>query len=212
MSARDRILGRIRRAAADVAPPAPLAPPLVPAQAAPTDPVAQFVAQAEKVHATTSRIGSLDDLPAALAEELRGRNLPAAIRTGDDPAFDRDWGTVERTTGPGRIAEPATLTRAEFAVAETGSLVFSSGPDNPVTLNLGSGRDAFRIQCVANERPPSIKEEAREPVEQLDTAPSERCGGFKEPRTRAAVALKRVKLGRNHAFLAIEPKPHVIDL
>ena len=132
MTARARILARIRRSAADVEAPAPLAP----AQAAPADNVAQFVAQAEKVHATTSRIASLDDLPEALAGELRQRNLPAAIRTGADPAFDRDWGTVERTTGPGRIAEPATLTRAEFGMAETGSLVFASGPDNPVTLNF----------------------------------------------------------------------------
>ena len=132
MSARDRILTRIRRAASDALPP----PPLAPAQGNPADPVAQFVVQAEKVHATTSRIASLDDLPLALAEELRDRNLPAAIRTGDDPAFDRDWGTIERSTGPGRVAEPATLTRAEFAVAETGSLVFASGPENPVTLNF----------------------------------------------------------------------------
>lgn len=132
MSAREHILGRIRRAAADVPAPARLTP----VRAQPPDRVAQFVAQAEKVHATTSRIASLEDLPLALAEELRNRNLPAAIRTGEDPAFDRDWGTVERSTGPGRIAEPATLTRAEFAVAETGSLVFASGPENPVTLNF----------------------------------------------------------------------------
>lgn len=132
MSAREQILTRIRRTASDV--PAPQR--LTPAQAAPTDRVAQFVSQAEKVHASTSRIASLDDLPGALANELRQRNLPAAIRTGADPAFQRDWGTVEHTTGPGRIAEPATMTRAEFAMAETGSLVFASGPDNPVTLNF----------------------------------------------------------------------------
>ena len=28
------------------------------------------------------------------------------------------------------------MTRAEFGMAETGSLVFASGPDNPVTLNF----------------------------------------------------------------------------
>ncbi len=132
MSARDRILTRVRRTAEVV--PAP--PRLTPAQALPQERVAQFIAQAEKVSASVSRIASLDDLPAALADELRKRNLPAAIRTGTDPAFALDWGTVEHSTGPGRIAEPATLTRAEFAMAETGSLVFASGPDNPVTLNF----------------------------------------------------------------------------
>ena len=132
MSARDRILTRVRRNAI----PAPEHARVQPAQGAPSDPVAQFTAQAQKVHASVSRIASMDDLPSALADELRNRNLPAAIRTGTDPAFQRDWGTVEHSTGPGRIAEPATLTRAEFAMAETGSLVFASGPDNPVTLNF----------------------------------------------------------------------------
>ncbi|MEM7742734.1 MAG: lactate utilization protein [Pseudomonadota bacterium] len=114
----------------------PAPPRLTPAQALPEERLAQFIAQAEKVSATVSRIASLDHLPSALADELRKRNLPAAIRTGTDPAFARDWGTVEHSTGPGRIAEPATLTRAEFAMAETGSLVFASGPNNPVTLNF----------------------------------------------------------------------------
>ena len=132
MSARDRILDRVRRNTV----PAPEHVRVLPAQGAPSDPVAQFTAQAKKVHASVSRIASIDDLPSALADELRNRNLPAAIRTGTDPAFQRDWGTVEHSTGPGRIAEPATLTRAEFALAETGSLVFASGPDNPVTLNF----------------------------------------------------------------------------
>ena len=137
MSARDRILARVRRAAHSQDNLRTGTPErLTPEQARPRDPVAQFAAQAEKVHATTSRIASMDDLPRALAEELRNRNLPAAIRTGSDPAFERDWGGLEHSTGPGRVREPATLTRAEFAMAETGSLVFASGPENPVTLNF----------------------------------------------------------------------------
>lgn len=134
MSARERILSRIRHAAADV----PMPDRVQPTQGmrSGAGAVEQFVAQAEKVHATTSRLASLDDLPLALAEELRNRNLPAAIRTGTEPVFQRDWGTIEHSTGPGRIAEPATLTRAEFGMAETGSLIFASGPDNPVTLNF----------------------------------------------------------------------------
>lgn len=145
MSARDAILARIRRSSVD----APRHARVTPEQASPGDKLDQFIAQAEKVNATTSRIASLDDLPTALAEELRNRNLPAAIRTGTDPAFQRDWGTVEHSTGPGRIAEPATLTRAEFAMAETGSLVFASGPDNPVTLNF-LGETHFAVVDATN--------------------------------------------------------------
>ena len=146
MSARDNILARIRRATGggdavavavrlgqrDVQ----LAP--VPAQA-PTQGearIAQFIDKATAVDATVSRLASLDDLPAALADELRQRNLPAAIRTGSDPAFARDWGTVEHSIGIGRLVEPATLSRAELAMAETGTLVLASGPENPVTLTF----------------------------------------------------------------------------
>jgi L-lactate utilization protein LutC len=98
--------------------------------------IAQFIDKATAVDATVSRLASLDDLPGALAGELRNRNLPAAIRTGTDDAFDRDWGTLERTTGPGRLEEPATLSRAHLAMAETGTLVLASGPENPVTLTF----------------------------------------------------------------------------
>ena len=146
MSARDRILARVRRATGggdrvavavrlghSQAQPAP-----VPAEAQTQGEarITQFIEKTIAVDATVSRLASLDDLPAALAEELRNRNLPAAIRTGTDPAFERGWGTVERTTGPGRLIEPATLSRAHLAMAETGTLILASGPENPVTLTF----------------------------------------------------------------------------
>lgn len=138
MSAREQILARIRRTATGVGAPPRLTPRL--ATASGEVAVEQFMAKARAVDATVSRIASADELPAALAEELRRRNLPAAFRTGTDPLFAREWngewGVLEHSTGPGRIEEPATMTRAEFGMAETGSLVFASGPDNPVTLNF----------------------------------------------------------------------------
>ncbi len=146
MSARDRILARVRRATGGgdrVAVAVRLgqrdaerAPVPASAQTRGEARIAQFIDKAIAVDATVSRLASLDDLPGALADELRNRNLPAAIRTGTDPAFARDWGTVERTTGPGRLIEPATLSRAELAMAETGTLVLASGPENPVTLTF----------------------------------------------------------------------------
>ena len=97
----------------------------------------QFVTRLEAVDGTVSRIDSITDLPAALADELRNRNLPAAIRHGSDPLFDGlDWGAVDASSGVGRIEEPATLSRAEIGMAETGTLVLASGPDNPVTLTF----------------------------------------------------------------------------
>src|SRR5690606_10961222 len=105
MTPRDRILARIRVAALGGA---GMPPPLVPSLATPSGEAAvrQFIEKAERVDATVSRLASMDEVPAALADELRRRNLPAAIRTGEDPAFARDWsgpwGVIEHSTGPGR--------------------------------------------------------------------------------------------------------------
>ncbi|MEL7277166.1 MAG: lactate utilization protein [Pseudomonadota bacterium] len=97
----------------------------------------QFVTRLEAVDGTVSRLDALDDLPEALADQLRQRNLPAAIRHGQDPMFQTlDWGPVEASEGVGRIDEPATLSRAQMGMAETGTLVLASGPDNPVTLTF----------------------------------------------------------------------------
>lgn len=150
MSAREAILARVRKAAegknsgGDRA--AAVAdwlrahrPGPIPHQAASHGPqrLTQFMSKLEAVSATSSRVSSLAELPRAMAHELRNRNLPAAIRTGTDPIFDGlDWHTISVTQGPGRIEEPATLSRAEFGIAETATLVLASGPQNPVTLTF----------------------------------------------------------------------------
>lgn len=148
MSARDRILGRVRATAR----PIPAPDRITPAMARARNPVARFIERAEAMDATTTRLASLDDLPAAVADELRNRNLPAIVRTGDDPAFDRDWGTVERSIGPGRAQEPATLTRALLASAETGALLVTSGPENPITLNF-LGETHFAVVHARDVQP-----------------------------------------------------------
>jgi len=149
MSARARILERIRRASGDRASPGTVSQRLsgleqdapVPAQARSEGAarLALFREKAAAVDATVSEIAGRAALPEALAGELRARNLPAAIRTGSDPAFDLDWAGVDRTVGPGRLAEPATLSRAHLASAETGTLLLASGPENPVTLTFLGG-------------------------------------------------------------------------
>jgi hypothetical protein len=146
VTARTRILERIRRQTEGRRSPGHVSERLstlaqtapIPAQARRQGAgrLALFREKAAAVDATLSEITGFDALPAALAEELRARNLPAAIRTGTDPALDLDWGGIERTTGPGRLAEPATLSRAHLASAETGTLLLASGPDNPVTLTF----------------------------------------------------------------------------
>lgn len=152
MSARDRILNRLkgrlavegagdRKAAVSAWLAAPLAaaprPRPTQSRSEGAARVAQFIAKAEAADATATRISSLEDLPAALANELRQRNLGQSIRMGSDPGLAAlDWSGLETTTGPGRIEEPATLSVAPYAAAETGTLALCSGPDNPVTLTF----------------------------------------------------------------------------
>lgn len=137
MNARDAILARLRRAvpAEKSTPPRPLVPTV--AQTEGPARIAQFEAKLRAADATLSRLPDRAALPAALAKALRQRNLPAAIRTGTDPAFTGlDWGAVAHSTGPGRREEPAALSRAPLAMAETGTLALISGPENPVTLTF----------------------------------------------------------------------------
>ncbi|MFO7856795.1 MAG: LUD domain-containing protein [Paracoccaceae bacterium] len=149
MSARERILGRVREAASAPGDRAAAvrarlgsagrqtAP--VPALAASVDEAraAQFEAKLAAVDGTLTRLPSMEALPAALAEALRARNLARAIRIGEEPDFaGLDWAGTEVTRGPGRLEEPATLSRAFRGVAETGTLALRSGPDNPVTLTF----------------------------------------------------------------------------
>ena len=99
--------------------------------------VAQFEAKLAEASATLSRLPSIEALPGALAEALRERNLPRAIRMGEDGAFAAlDWGATEVSRGPGRMEEPATLSRGMLGIAETGTLLLRSGPENPVTLTF----------------------------------------------------------------------------
>lgn len=148
MSARDRILGRLRAAAeadphrasdaqAHLMAREPDAPRPTQSRSEGEERLLQFEAKLRAVDATTSRVSGWGDLPGALAAELRARNLPKAIRCGENPAFaGLDWQGVEVSRGPGRLEEPATLSRAFRGVAETGTLALLSGPENPVTLTF----------------------------------------------------------------------------
>lgn len=148
MSARERILGRARAAAgggadrtgamaARLVARAQAAPVPAQAKAEGAARIAQFEAKLKGVDATVSRIARSADLPAALAAELRRRNLPKSVRFGSEPMFaGLDWAGIETSTGPGRLEEPATLSRAALGVAETGTLALMSGPENPVTLTF----------------------------------------------------------------------------
>ncbi len=99
--------------------------------------IERFISVTQSVHGHVTRIGSLSALPEAVSTALRNRNLGQEVRCGGDPLFDQlDWGSVELSRGVGRVDEPVTLSVAQMGVAETATLVLTSGPENPVTLTF----------------------------------------------------------------------------
>ena len=101
---------------------------------------ALFAAQLRAANATVLDAASEAELPVVVAAYLRSQNLPLVLRAGGDPWLAGiDWRREPSLAiEPGR-AEPADevgLTHAVAGVAETGTLVLASGPDNPVTVTF----------------------------------------------------------------------------
>jgi len=99
-----------------------------------------FVRMVEAAAGTVERTADPADIPAAVAAFLRAHNLPPAIRHGDDPLLSSiPWqrgGTLEIRRGASDGNDLAAVSHACAAVAETGTLVLTSGADNPTTLNF----------------------------------------------------------------------------
>jgi L-lactate dehydrogenase complex protein LldG len=99
-----------------------------------------FARMVKAAAGTVERTADPADIPAAVAAFLRAHNLPLAIRHGDDPLISSvPWeraGTLEIRRGAADRKDLAAVSHAFAAVAETGTLVLTSGPDNPTTLNF----------------------------------------------------------------------------
>lgn len=99
-----------------------------------------FQTMAEGVHATVARVAGMADVPEAIGDYLKSRNLPAQVVMAPDPTLDgADWQTqklLEVRRGVPVESDPVSVTSAASAVAETGTLVMTSGPDHPSTLNF----------------------------------------------------------------------------
>jgi L-lactate dehydrogenase complex protein LldG len=152
MSARDEIFASIRRSLGVGAVDAPrrdaVAARLAQApvgiiprrgQGEPAERLATFKSEAERVQATVAEVASAADVPAEIARYLRENNLPATLRFGDDRRLAAmPWAAtaLEIARGPSEGDDLNAVSAAFAAVAETGTLVLVSGPENPTTLNF----------------------------------------------------------------------------
>lgn len=102
--------------------------------------IALFIKQADKALASIERVPSAELVPEAIAMYLRSKNLPAALKRGDDPRLAAlPWEKVPQlaiSTGPTGGRDLVGVSHAGAGVAETGTIVMLSGPDNPSTLNF----------------------------------------------------------------------------
>ena len=98
-----------------------------------------FKAQAEGVQATVALVASPAEVPAEVARYLRDAKLPATLRMGADARLAAmPWGATTLDISKGRSdgADLNAVSHAFAGVAETGTLILVSGPDNPTTLNF----------------------------------------------------------------------------
>lgn len=153
MSARDAILGKVRRSLAagaeDAQRRSAVAARLsdhprgvVPKRGhLPKDErIALFEEQAVKANATVAHVAGYGDLPEAVSSFLRDKNLPAAVRMGADPRLaSAPWAgqkTLEIHHGASDGEDASGVSHAFAGIAETGTLALTSGQDNPTTVNF----------------------------------------------------------------------------
>jgi L-lactate dehydrogenase complex protein LldG len=98
-----------------------------------------FTEMMEVVGGSVEVVDDINDVPHSVADYLRNSNLPAHVRRGSDPLLAKlPWhrGTLEVVTGRAEDSDRASVTRAFAGVAESGTILQISGPENPTTLNF----------------------------------------------------------------------------
>jgi L-lactate dehydrogenase complex protein LldG len=99
-----------------------------------------FVSMAAEAACTVARLADASEVPAAIADYLASENLPARLRLAPDPAVqDLPWSTrplIEISVGTSDGHDEVSLTPAFAGLAETGTLMLTSGPQGPTALNF----------------------------------------------------------------------------
>jgi L-lactate dehydrogenase complex protein LldG len=117
----------------------PRGPSVARAQLPQPEKVALFCQWAEAQNATVARVAAAE-VPGEVAGYLTRNNLPAAAAMAPSPQLDGyDWASQKMLSlrrGRAEASDQVSITGAFAGIAETGTLVMTSGPDHPVSLNL----------------------------------------------------------------------------
>ncbi|MDQ6621113.1 MAG: lactate utilization protein C [Pseudomonadota bacterium] len=152
--ARDAVMGRVRqalgqsadrRAASDDAARYLAAHAVGPRPAMEGDPVARFMRRATDMASTVERLRDVADIPAAIARYVNALELPPALASHKSLSgvcwpelATLDWNGAgldigaRPTSGDDRLG----ITGCFCAIAETGTLVMTSGADTPTATTL----------------------------------------------------------------------------
>lgn len=99
-----------------------------------------FIKMATSAHAVVTRVAEYTDIPKDIASYLRGHNLPFSICSGHDKRLMRTkWAsepTLEIKKGATDGDDLVGVSHATAAIAESGTLLLTSGKDNPTTINF----------------------------------------------------------------------------
>lgn len=129
----NRELSADARASLDLRMQTPPRAPVVPLDGDLSD---RFFAKATANLFTVERIASLQMLVPVVRSLLPQTEAEPDISVADALDF-REWPTHWKINrGPGRQVERVSVTPALAGIAETGSVVLVSGPDNPTSLNF----------------------------------------------------------------------------
>jgi len=135
MNTREDILSAIRSRRVACAPPPPEF-----AAASISNPVEAFAERAQRANAEVRFIGSEAEVPKAITELLRARNLPALVHVPPH-ASALPWETTPGLTlnrnAPG--PDDAAVGIAPFGIAETGTLVYMSTNGAPASWHFRAG-------------------------------------------------------------------------
>ncbi len=99
-----------------------------------------FVAMAEEVQTTVTRVASREAVPEAVAAYLASENLPAELVMAPDPGLAAiPWATrplLRIRRGRAETGDAVSVTPCFAAIAETGTLMLIAAPETPTTLNF----------------------------------------------------------------------------
>ena len=99
-----------------------------------------FLEYLDAAKATFTRVHGEGDVPKALSEFLSAQNLPQRVAMSPDGWLEGlPWENVpllERRAGVAQAEDQVGLTGAFAGIAETGTLMLTSGPESPSTLTM----------------------------------------------------------------------------